>query len=810
MRRKILLIVVLALLTQAHSVQGQTGSNEKPVLSVAKIMQDPATWIGAWPQNAYWTDAGDALYFNWNPAGQFPSDSLFKVDPATLEAVQVAPAERRQLPPRFSGWRHGKHVYSADFSSRVYNRNGDLYIYNSVRRQTTRLTQTLESESNPRFSADGNAVIFQKGSNLYRLSLQSGMITQLTDLKSGQASKDADPTPKEAFLDEQQAFLFEYIRDEEEEREARTEARDRDTDAEANPPRFYTGKKQLRNLTIDPTERFVTFTLSSSPTRRENTLVQDYVTESGYAEDLTARPKVGGTFGTTTLYVQDLERDTTFAVDLHQLPGTYDLPAYKKLMGVIADSIKDRRALIPTYVDWNAATPTAVIQVRARDNKDRWIAQLNPEDGTLKLLDRQHDDAWIAGPGVSRYRFGFAEGWLPDNQHYYFQSEKTGYSHLYLVDTASGETKALTRGQFEVFNPRLSKDGSHWFFTSSEGSPHERHFYSMPLMGGKRTRLTSMPGNNQVQLAPDEETMGMVYSYSNRPPEIYMQPAGQTMQQVTASPSEAWQAYPWRAPEIVRFKASDGVDVPARIYTPETPNGAAVLFVHGAGYLQNVHYWWSSYYREYMFHNLLADLGYTVLDVDYRASAGYGRDWRTAIYRHMGGRDLQDFVDASRFVSKTHNIDPERVFIYGGSYGGFITLMALFTEPEHFGGGAALRSVTDWAHYNHGYTSNILNTPAEDSLAYARSSPIYFAEGLEDPLLIAHGMVDTNVHFQDVVRLAQRLIELGKEDWEMAVYPVEGHGFQTPSSWTDEYRRILELIESSVGPAQQQPATEEP
>src|SRR5690606_25071430 len=150
------------------------------------------------------------------------------------------------------------------------------------------------------------------------------------------------------------------------------------------------------------------------------------------------------------------------------------------------------------------------------------------------------------------------------------------------------------------------------------------------------------------------------------------------------------------------------------------------------------------------------------------------------VYRHMGGRDLQDYVDASRYLQREHGIDPERVFIYGGSYGGFITLMALFTEPEHFGGGAALRSVTDWAHYNHPYTANILNTPAEDSLAIARSSPIYFAEGLEDPLLIAHGMVDVNVHFQDVVRLVQRLIELRKENWELAVYPVEDHAFAEP------------------------------
>jgi len=124
--------------------------------------------------------------------------------------------------------------------------------------------------------------------------------------------------------------------------------------------------------------------------------------------------------------------------------------------------------------------------------------------------------------------------------------------------------------------------------------------------------------------------------------------------------------------------------------------------------------------------------------------------------------------------------------------------MALFNEAETFKSGAALRSVTDWAHYNHGYTSNILNTPVDDPIAYERSSPIYFAEGLEGNLLICHGMVDTNVHFQDVVRLSQRLIELGKENWEMALYPVENHGFVEPSSWADEYRRIFKLFEDTL------------
>jgi dipeptidyl aminopeptidase/acylaminoacyl peptidase len=186
------------------------------------------------------------------------------------------------------------------------------------------------------------------------------------------------------------------------------------------------------------------------------------------------------------------------------------------------------------------------------------------------------------------------------------------------------------------------------------------------------------------------------------------------------------------------------------------------------------------------------------MDVDYRASSGYGRDWRTAIYRHMGGKDLDDQVDAARWLVSEQGIDSKRIGIYGGSYGGFITLMAMFTQPDVFAAGAALRPVTDWAHYNHGYTSNILNVPQKDAEAYKQSSPIYFAQGLKGALLICHGMVDVNVHFQDTVRLVQRLIELRKTNWELAVFPVEDHGFVEPTSWADEYKRIYKLFETSL------------
>jgi dipeptidyl aminopeptidase/acylaminoacyl peptidase len=328
----------------------------------------------------------------------------------------------------------------------------------------------------------------------------------------------------------------------------------------------------------------------------------------------------------------------------------------------------------------------------------------------------------------------------------------------------------------------------------------------MPIGGGARTRLTSGDGGHAPLVSPaDPNVLATVYSTSNTPPELYLARAGQpSMARLTTSTTAEFRSYAWQVPPIVMIDGEDGVKVPARLYDPKAfgtaSNGAAVIFVHGAGYLHNVHNWWSTYSREYMFHHLLAARGYTVLDIDYRGSAGYGRDWRTAIYRWMGGKDIDDQVAGSKYLTRTYDIDPERIGIYGGSYGGFTTLMSLFTKAQYFGAGAGLRSVTDWASYNHGYTGRILNLPQNDTLAYRRSSPIFLAEGLEDPLLIAHGMVDTNVQFQDVVQLAQRLIELGKTGWEMAVYPVEDHGFVRPSSWTDEYRRILELFDRTIGP----------
>ena len=569
--------------------------------------------------------------------------------------------------------------------------------------------------------------------------------------------------------------------------------------APEKPKTIYTGSEQTSSVRLSPDEHYLTYQ-SFQPADSKRTIVPSYVTESGYTEDIQARSKVGTSFyKSVSLNIYDLRRDTIYQVRVDDIPGLDDLPDYVSDYPAKDSKKQKKRSVMIDSPVWSDDGKLAVVDIFSDDNKTRWIMMLDIKTGGLKLLERQHDDAWIDGPGI---RYGGPLGWLPDNRTIFFQSEESGFSHLYTIDILTGQKKALTSGNFEIYDLTLSNDKNTWYYISNEVDPGVRELYKLPVKGGAKIRLTSFEGGIEYVLSPDEKYFALRVSHATTPWELYIMENKEKALpvKVTESVSADFRLYSWKKPEIIRFKASDGSLIPARLYKPDNhiKNGPAVIFVHGAGYLQNAHRWWSSYFREYMFHNFLVDNGYIVLDIDYRGSAGYGRDWRTAIYRHMGGKDLDDQVDGAKYLVEQLQVDPGKIGIYGGSYGGFITLMAMFTKPGTFKAGAALRSVTDWAHYNHGYTSNILNTPVADSLAYVKSSPIYYAEGLEGALLICHGMIDDNVHFQDVARLAQRLIELGKENWEMAVYPLERHGFVESSSWTDEYKRIFKLFEENL------------
>jgi dipeptidyl aminopeptidase/acylaminoacyl peptidase len=741
-------------------------------LSVDSIMRGPKL-VGYPPTGLRWAGDSSRVYFEWRRPGDDEA-STWVVARDGGAPRRLSDEERRSAPPVAGRWDAARRRV-------LFVDSGDVVMLDSVTGVRRQITRTTATEASPRWARREAAVTFTRDNNLFLVPLDSGELTQLTDVQA--KKRDPRETESQKFIKAEEQKLIEYTRIDAEKKK-RTEEKEK---ARALP-KFELGERQSADdLQLSPDGRHVFILVVERAEAAKRPNVPNYVTETSYTEDIPARLFVGDSQDKRTLSVLNLDTRKSVSAE-----------------SPLKEGGREVRWSMPQISDDGAI---AVARVRADDNKDRWLVVVDPETGKSRIVDALHDDAWVrdvggAGPNDPSF------GWMPDQKRVWFLSERDGWMHLYTADATAEPPapKQLTAGKWEIDAAALSADRTRFYVTSTEADPGERHVYALPVEGGERTKLTSMVGASAGEASPDDRMLGLIYSSATRPDEVYLMPnrPGAAAQRVTTSPSEEWLAFKWADPQYITYKTRDGVDVHARLYTPEMlgarrdPAAPAVVFVHGAGYLQNAHKYWSSYYREYMFNNLLASRGYVVLDPDYRASAGYGRDWRTAIYRHMGGKDLEDVLDGAKYLVEKQKVNARRIGVYGGSYGGFLTLMAMFTAPDTFAAGAALRPVTDWSHYNHNYTSNILNAPQHDTEAYRKSSPIYFAEGLKGALLILHGMVDTNVLFQDSVRLAQRLIELRKENWSIAPYPVENHAFEQETSWADEYKRILKLFEDTL------------
>jgi dipeptidyl aminopeptidase/acylaminoacyl peptidase len=758
--------------------------------------------VGYEPSQVRWSGDSQRVYFQWKQASDKQDAPLdpYVVNRDGSGLRKLSDEEAKAAPPLAGDSTEDKRLT-------VYARDGDIFLYDTATGATRQITRTADAESNPHFLRDGKRIYFTRANNLYAMPLDAGGLVQITDIAAAAAAgapaapaatggrggrggrggaapvaDEGEPpkgTDSQEYLKKEQKDLLEAVRERAARRQEDEDKRKRD-----NPRKAFTlqARQSVASLQLSPDEKIVTAEITESGNAKA-TIVPSYVTESAYTEDLRGRSDVGDTPSTTRLALIAADTGAVTWVDAG-IPGTQPgKPARQIQLGQPV---------------WSADGAKAFVVGRAEDNKDRWILALDPATGKARTLADIHDDAWVNdGQGVG------AAGWMKNDREVYFESERTGYAHLYAVPFDGGEPRALTSGNWEVLGVRQSRDKAKFYLTANLDGPFENHLYVMDAEGGPLTRLTKAPGKHTTTVSPDDRWIADIYSFTNKPPELYVQenrPLADS-RKLTTSPAADFSQYAWQDAPIVTFTARDGVKVPARLFKPANfrRGGPAVVFIHGSGYLQNVDRWWSTnYYREYMFNHILMERGFVVIDVDYRGSAGYGRDWRTAVYEHMGGKDLDDIVDAAKYVVSEHGVDPKKIGLYGGSYGGFLTLMGMFTQPDVFAAGAALRPVSDWAYYNQGYTADILNLPQTDSEAYRKSSPIYFAQGLKGALLICHGMVDTNVEFQDTVRLTQKLIELHKENWQVAMYPVENHAFVEPSSWADEYKRILKLFEENL------------
>ncbi len=724
-------------------------------------------FFGAKPQGVRFTDDGKSVVFSWKHP--LEDRGTYILDVATLELRRLKDDER----PPSSG------LLSVDRTRRLFVRGRTLLLEDVVTSKAVELISLPQGLVAKGFSVSGDSALVTAGDALLTIPFASpGVRTVLTWAEVSAASEGTTTTKPAAApqgrgeqlaeqMKQQQLALFRLLF----ERAARRKAASRPKPDEGPFIAKFEIPRGFRVFDVLPSPAVShAFILVSKPPSRAPRVerMPDYVTESGYTEPRDTRDKSGEERGESRGYVIDLAAGKSILVKL---------------------PTEEHRLAEAT---WSPSGKHLLIRATAADRKHMSLLSVDLATGMTKSLFERQDGAWILGD----------EGdgaWLGHSDEYVFISEASGFRNLHVLDVASAAVRIVGGGRHEIHNLWVSPEGSFAMASASVRSPYERDLVRIEFNTGKLTTLTDGGAWHEPVVSPRGDMVADVASTSNRPFELFLRKDGGRgpVHAVTDSPSVAFKSLPMIDPEIIRIPSEPGFDVSARLYRPEGGGrkGPGVVFVHGAGYLQNVHRGWSQYEREYGFHHLLVKLGFTVVDIDYRGSAGYGRDFRAAHKNAVGEADTADAVAAARYLVSAQGCDAKRIGIYGGSYGGFLTLMALFKHPGVFAAGAALRPVTDWNHYNEGYTANLLDDPIKNEMGWRRASPIWWADGLEDRLLICHGLVDDNVLAQDSIRLTQRLIELRKSTFELALYPLEAHGFRDPASWSDEYRRILRLFE---------------
>ena len=770
-RARAFVLVVLIYVSASHAQN----------LTVREIMAEPSI-AGMRPENEKLSPDGSKVVFLWNAEGKMPRDlylvptggSPVKIlSPADLPPPSRPPEKENKLDyglvlrDEFVRSRENQlsnFEWSPDSKRLVFSYGGDLYTLTIGDAKTRRLTKTQTPETGARF-LDNDRILFTQSGNIFVWDISTSLLTQV--------SKESNPT----------AFV------------------------------------SVGNPTPNKIGTLIAYVISDS-SKSKALVVPNYL------DEFTAAPSIRRGWAEQKVLVApaDGSRYTPFEIKLPKPEGVSSI----------------RRMI------WASDNASLIIDRIDKDTKRRtlfYVHNVGSKAEKIIPVIEETDDKWQASLS------SIFEPNPKDPSELFFGSEKDGYNHLYMAKlerataepnptgvvrqenpTDAGFTgrvtiKQITNGKWQVEWAKWTVENN-IVFTSTEGSR-----ISTPLLPGYTERQLYLykPGSDHAAILP--MGMGMrtnlqlsetapiplvLYEGSAwaHPGELYVQHAsfasGSTseIKRLTFTVPNAFFLRRWTEPKFIEIPSRDGKKIPAKIYLPPGHTARSkqkypmVIFVHGAGYLQNVINGWNNYYREFMFNDLLAKKGYVVLDIDYRGSAGYGRDWRTDVYDFLGGKDYDDHIDAIDHMVANYNVNKSKIGVYGGSYGGFMAGMLAMRAPDRIAAAAALRPVFDWKNYyaaNTGYTAQRLGFPDKNPEAYKRSSPITYADKLERPLLILHGMSDDNVHVQDSIQLMEKLIRLGKTQYfETMLYPSENHGFVRPESWADEYERILAFFEKHL------------
>ena len=455
-------------------------------------------------------------------------------------------------------------------------------------------------------------------------------------------------------------------------------------------------------------------------------------------------------------------------------------------------------------VDWLPDSKRVAIQRlnRAQNQLDLLFCDVASGASTTALTET--DKYWI-NIGDDLYFFS-------DNKRFLWSSERTGYRHLYLYDNSGKQLAQLTSGDWgisdtggfgpgAVNHPGVDEKHGYVYFMTNKDDVKETNLYRVSLNDKSLTRITKESGYNAANLSP--ALSGFVHSYSNA-----ATPTRQELCRMDGTPVAvlnegkvpALTEYKISPLEFVQVTADDGTKLNASIIKPvnfdPSKKYPVYVSVYGGPHVQMVQNRWGGFF--FLFHEVLAQKGYVVFELDNRGSWGRGHAFETPIYHQMGKVELQDQVAGVKYLESLGYVDPARIGISGGSYGGYMTLEALFNASDVYKVGVAHAPVTDWKFYDTIYTERYMGTPQNNPEGYKASAPLNQAENLKGKLMLVHGTGDDNVHFANSVALLNALIDSGRYPDQLMVFPGRGHGISDAASRVLEQQRELEFILSSL------------
>lgn len=416
---------------------------------------------------------------------------------------------------------------------------------------------------------------------------------------------------------------------------------------------------------------------------------------------------------------------------------------------------------------------------RLQTQLDLLIADI--EAGKSRAALSESDPYWI---NVSDDLY-----FLRDGKRFLWSSERSGYRHLYLYNLEGKQLGQLTKGDWEVTGvDAVEEVRGLVYFTATEKSPLERQLYRVALDGSGFARLTKEDGTHAVSYSPTASAFYDTYSSTAAPPRQELWRAdGSHVATINENKVAELVDYQLSPVEFLTVKSHDGVQLNASMIKPPGFDAQkkypVIVYTYGGPHAQVVLNHWGGAY--FLWHELMAQRGYIAFSLDNRGSAGRGHLFETPLHLRMGAQELSDQHDGVQYLKSLPYVDGRRVGIWGWSYGGHMTLHAMFEDAEDFKAGFAGGPVTDWRYYDSIYTERYLGLPQKNEKGYQDSSPVKYATQLRGKLLIAHGAEDDNVHFANTLSVLNALIDAGKYV-EVMAFPGRGHGVSDPSA-----RRVL-------------------